>query len=799
MENLSPMLQQYFKLKEQVQDAILLFRLGDFYECFFEDAKLVASELELVLTFRAAGNNQKAPMCGVPHHASQNYIQRLVDKGYKVAIAEQGEVVEKGLVERNIVNIVSPGTNLLSSSEQPTKLLVVVSDLFSYYGVIYDIVNNAYQNFSHDKEFQNLYGLIIEHNVVEVVTNDDFLIKQLTKIEGLCVSECRKNHVDPLIILNEYLSNNLKMNVNIRQQQQQSAFLKMDYLTIAQLELFKNQRLTTKKNSLYDYLDKTKTKIGSRLLKEIISKPLLDIDEINYRLDLVTKLIADYALTSRIIEVLKQICDIEKITTKISLNKVLPNELLQLKTTLLLVEDLKTWCRVFDLSQLPSLMDIIDVLERYLNDENVSGFKEGGYIRDGVSLELDECRLLLNNSHQWLLGYEQSLKEASGIKNLKIGYSRTFGHYIEVSKGQVALVTEDLLWQKKQLLANAQRYSTAQLLEHDLKVEKANTDLGKIEYQCFSELISVLKEYTEILYRTANIIAYMDVIVCFSQISSQSGYSMPMFNNTKIEIKQSFHPVLKQSLVSHQLIYNDYYLDQEQPLSLLTGPNMGGKSTYMRQLALIVIMAQIGCYVPCEFANIKIIDKIFTRMGAGDDIMSNQSTFMVEMLETNNALVNATNNSLLLFDEIGRGTSSEDGVALAQAIIEHIYYQIKCLTIFSTHYHQLTQLENIKNIQVLVDDSTPEITFLYKVANGAAQQSYGLHVAGLANLDKTIIQRAQYLLKHPLESIVLYEEKTLDKDYTSIINLLKRIDVNQITPLSALQVLADLVKEANDE
>ena len=799
MENLSPMLQQYFKLKQQVQDAILLFRLGDFYECFFEDAKLVASELELVLTFKAAGNNQKAPMCGVPHHASQNYIQRLVDKGYKVAIAEQGEIVEKGLVERNIVNIVSPGTNLLSNGEQAAKLLVVVSDLFSYYGVIYDIVNNAYRNFSHDKEFQNLYGLIVENNVAEVVTNDELLIKQLAKIDGLCVSECQKNHTDPLIILNEYLSFNLKMNVGIRKQQQQEAFLKMDYLTMAQLELFKNQRLDTKKNTLYDYLDKTQTKIGSRLLKEIIAKPLLNIDEINCRLDLVTKLIDDYNLCSKIVNVLKQICDIEKITTKISLNKVLPNELLQLKNTLLLIEDLKTWCRVFDLSQLPSLNTVINILERYLNDEIGLGFKEGGYIKDGISQELDECRLLLNNSHQWLLGYEQSLKEESGIKNLKIGYSRTFGHYIEVSKGQVALVRDDLLWQKKQLLANAQRYSTTKLLEHDLQVEKANSDLNKIEYQCFNQLLQILKEHIEILYKTANIIGYMDVIVCFSQISSQSGYSRPMFNSNKIEIKQSFHPVLKQSLVSHQLIYNDYYLDQDKPLSLLTGPNMGGKSTYMRQLALIIIMAQIGCYVPCEFGDIKIIDKIFTRMGAGDDIMSNQSTFMVEMLETNNALVNATNDSLLLFDEIGRGTSSEDGVALAQAIIEHIYYNIKCLTIFSTHYHQLTQLENIHNIQVLVDDSTPEITFLYKVAIGAAKQSYGIHVAQLANLDKSIIQRAQYLLKHPLESIVLYEEKTLEKDYTNIINLLKRLDVNQITPLSALGVLADLVKEANDE
>lgn len=798
MENLSPMLQQYFKLKEQVADSILLFRLGDFYECFYEDALLVSKELELVLTYRAAGNSQKAPMCGVPHHASQNYIQKLVEKGHKVAIAEQGELIEKGLVERNIVSIVSPGTNLLTNNDQGSKLLVIVSDLFNYFGVIYDIVNNGYQNFSLEKDYQKIYGLIMENNIVEVVTNDQELLEKLKTLPNLCLSNANSRLIDPLKILNEYLEKNLKTNIQARQSNSQRECLEMDYLTIGQLELFKNQRLGIKKNSLYDYLDQTHTKLGSRLLKEIISKPLLNVDDINERLDLVTNLIDDYLLNSKIVNVLKQICDIEKITTKIMLKKVLPNELLQLKLSLKLIEEMRDWCYLFDFKQIPVLTDITQLIERYLIDSDIS-LKDGGYICEGISNELDECRLLLNNSHQWLLAYEQSLKEMSGIRNLKIGYSRTFGHYIEVSKGQINLVLDEFQWQKKQLLANAQRYSTAQLLEHDLKVENASDDLVKIESQCYQELLNLLDPYLELLYQVADFIAYIDVIVCFTFISNQNGFSRPQFNHQMIDIKQSFHPVLKKTLVSHQLIYNDYYLNADQPLSLLTGPNMGGKSTYMRQLALIVIMAQIGCYVPCVSANLKIIDKIFTRMGAGDDIMSNQSTFMVEMLETNNALVNASVNSLLLFDEIGRGTSSEDGVAIAQAIIEHINNKIKCLTIFSTHYHQLTQLENIHNIQVLVDDQTPEITFLYKVALGAAKQSYGIHVAALANLDKSLIKRANYLLSHPLESLTLYQNEIEEVDYSRIINLLKRIDVNQLTPLEALKVLADLVDEVADE
>lgn len=799
MENLSPMLQQYFKLKEQVTDSILLFRLGDFYECFYEDAQLVSKELELVLTFRAAGNNQKAPMCGVPHHASQNYIQKLVEKGHKVAIAEQGELVEKGLVERKIVSIVSPGTNLLTNNDQGSKLLVIVSDLFNYFGVIYDIVNNGYQNFSLEKDYQKIYGLIVENNIVEVVTNDQELLEKLQTIPQLCLSSANSRLIDPLKILNEYLEKNLKTNIQARQANTDLSCLEMDYLTIGQLELFKSQRLGVKKNSLYDYLDQTHTKLGSRLLKEVISKPLLNVDDINKRLDLVSQLISDYVLNTKIVNVLKQICDIEKITTKIMLKKVAPNELLQLKLSLKLIEEMRDWCHLFDFNQIASLNEIIEIIERYLIDNSDISLKDGGYICDGISAELDECRLLLNNSHQWLLTYEQSLKEMSGIRNLKIGYSRTFGHYIEVSKGQINLVLDEFQWQKKQLLANAQRYSTPQLLEHDLKVENASDDLSKIETECYQQLLDLLIPYLDLMYQVSNFIAYIDVIVCFSHISNQSGFSRPQFNQQLIEIKQSFHPVLKKTLVSHQLIYNDYYLNADQPLSLLTGPNMGGKSTYMRQLALIVIMAQIGCYVPCLSANLKIIDKIFTRMGAGDDIMSNQSTFMVEMLETNNALVNASTNSLLLFDEIGRGTSSEDGVAIAQAIIEHINNKIKCLTIFSTHYHQLTQLENVNNIQVLVDDKTPEITFLYKVAPGAAQQSYGIHVAALANLDNSLIKRANYLLSHPLESISLYQNMEEVADYSRIINLLKRIDINQLTPLEALKVLADLVNEVANE
>ena len=831
---LTPMMKQYFDVKNNYPDALLFYRLGDFYECFFDDAKIVSLECDLVLTARSAGEDTKAPMCGVPHHAVTPYIQKLINKGYKVAIVEQMEdpATAKGIVRRDVVRIVTPGTVMEELSDDKTSVLIAsIED--AQYGFSLILCEMASGKLigkwiAHSKS--ELIQVCLKYNVQEIVVNQQFnpiIMNRLRELPNITISYCDETTIDefylPLIrqlpdkfhmafgrLVNYLLSTQFRMLTHLQpvEVDDLGTYCEMDYSTMSNLELVKPLRTNGKNLTLWGYLDQTKTAMGSRTLKSWVQRPLLKETDILQRQDQIAFLIKKYLIRDDITQHLKQIYDLERIVAKIAFKSAQPQDMIRLSRSLTPIPAIKELLKDIEVFGLWQTMDDCSefsaMLQENLQEEAPGNAKEGSIFKSGVNSTLDELRDIANHGHRWLLDFESKEKERTQIKNLKIGYNRVFGYYIEVSKSNMSSVKEEFGYIRKQTLANAERYITQELKQKEDELLHAKERANRLEEELFHQLIEETQAYLPKIQWIAKAISELDAITSLAQVSSQHGFNRPTFTqDRKISIQESVHPVLQAANKGKQIVSNSIVMDEDEDIHILTGPNMGGKSTYMRQLALIVILAQMGCYVPAKKAQLPVFDRIFTRMGASDDILGGQSTFMMEMSEANTALKHATENSLILFDEIGRGTSTYDGMAIAQAIIEYVATVIKAKTVFSTHYHELTAmadiLENVSNIFVQVHEKDDDITFLYRVKRGKADKSYGIHVAQLAKMPESLTKRSKELLNQ-LESKRRVVQQTMDivevikipKDLEEIEQMLSSITIEQMTPLQAMQCLADL-------
>lgn len=837
-ENLTPMMKQYMDVKNSVDDALVFYRLGDFYELFFEDAKIASKELDLVLTGRSAGNNQKAPMCGVPYHAAQNYIQKLIAKGYKVAIAEQLEdpKTTKGIVKRDVVQIITPGTTLTNDENQTTVIASLGEDLIYYSLVLCDITTGEIQGVRIANVASELLQALMQYNVREllVTSSTDAKLIQDIKDKTLAVVTCYEaQQIEPsgqALLKNaatnameeagksliSYLSMTQKRSLNHLKPLEilvDQAYLQMDYSTLVNLELIQSQRSPTKKATLYSFLDRTSTTMGSRLIKTWVIHPLVDKGSIIKRQNQIAVLDRNYLELMDIRTKLDRCFDIEKILAKIAFGSVNPQDVLRLISTLQIFQSLKeqmTFEHFEFFTDVDDCSSLYTILNNAFNEQAPINLKDGGIFNDGVSEMLDELRSIQRDGKSWLLAYEQAQRDKTGIKNLKVGYTRAFGYYIEVSKGAAHQVKEEYGYIRKQTLTNGERYISEELQSWETKLNQAGEDVLAIEEALFKQYLDIINGYHHQLVACAAAIASLDALGALTVVSHQHGYHRPAFNEQReLKIIGGRHPILENTALSSQYIANSIDMNNEDLVYVLTGPNMGGKSTYMRMIALICIMAQMGCYVPCEEASLPVLDQIFTRMGASDDILMGQSTFMVEMNEAQVALNRATKDSLILFDEIGRGTSTYDGMALAKAIIEYVASVIQAKTIFSTHYHELTSLEQenqqIKNIHVEVHEEDNRVTFLYKVLPGKADKSYGINVARLAHLPQSVLERAADLLvmfeesKHQINmNQTIIKMKVEPEGYIKAREILKHVDVNQMTPLQAMSLL-DQIKQILEE
>ncbi len=787
MQQYTPMIQQYLRIKAQYQDAFLFFRLGDFYELFFEDAIKAAKELEITLTKRDGGTDEPVPMCGVPHHSAEMYIAQLIEKGYKVAICEQMEDPKqaKGVVKREVVQVITPGTVMSQSmmDEKQNNFIAAVTPFsrVQFGAAISDLSTGENYLTMVNDGFEELIHVLSGMNVKEVIVASDFPKKEeqeLKKIFQAAISyedetsipEKFRNVIRHLSKEQEIATFGRLLNYLLKTQKRalehlqpveilnQADYMKIDLYSKRNLELVDTIRKKGRKGSLVWLLDQTVTAMGGRLLTKWIERPLVDRKQIEKRLDIVECLSEQFLLREELKELLKGVYDIERLAGKISYGNVNAKDLVQLKKTLEVLPQMIQLCHEF---RHPSLTEyaermpvpgrLADKLNRALVENPPTSIKEGGMIRDGYNEQLDEYREISINGREWIKNLEQKEREKTGIKSLKIGFNRVFGYYIEVTKANLHLLKEGK-YERKQTLANAERFVTPELKEMEMKILHAEEMLADLEYELFLELREEAKAHIPQLQMIAKLISEIDVLQSFAAVSAENRYVKPEFNKEGIvAIKDGRHPVVEQMLTEQSFVENDIFLDQEKQMLLITGPNMSGKSTYMRQLALIAIMSQIGCFVPAAKANLPIFDQVFTRIGAADDLVSGQSTFMVEMLETRYAVMNATKDSLILLDEIGRGTSTYDGMALAHAIIEYIHDEIGAKTLFSTHYHELTALEEqlprLQNVHVKAVEENGRVVFLHKVHEGAADESYGIHVAQLANLPEKLISRAKVILQ----------------------------------------------------
>lgn len=840
MSEYTPMMKHYLDIKAKHPDALVFYRLGDFYEMFFEDAKTASHELDLVLTGRNAGVEEKVPMCGVPFHAVNGYIQRLISKGYKVAIVEQLEdpADAVGLVKRDVIKIVTPGTIMDEISDE--MMSVYLGSLTDYdYGYALAICDcttgeGKMMNISHDQS--SLLQTIVANEIKEIVVSKDFNKKILNNLSDnaiLTVSECDDDSIrnDYRHLLNgcedTHLMSSLGRLLNYLEVTQKRTmsqlrpfdlidednYLKMDYSTLVGLELVNPGKNNNKSITLYSFLNHCRSAVGSRLLKKWVNRPLRDLKKINQRLDMIEYLNKNFLKREELKEHLSKLYDMERIIARIAYGSANPKDCQRLAKSL---EDVPQILNIVKESNcypeydtLDNCNDIFNLLNDSLTEDPPVLIREGGIFKDGYDNQLDEYRNILKNGKNWIASLEQSERERTQIKTLKIGYNRVFGYYIEVSKGAINQIKPEWGYQRKQTLTNGERFITPQLKEKEDMILHAEEKSLKLEAVLFTELLEKIKKRLFQLQQLSNALATIDAIYALADLSGNYGYVRPIFNEEgKVNIVEGKHPILN-SFKNMKYVANDLYMDDNISTIVITGPNMGGKSTYMRQCVLLCIMAQIGCYVPAKKAELPLFDQIFTRIGSNDDILSGQSTFMVEMLEANNALSKATENSLIIFDEIGRGTSTYDGMALAQAMLEYIDTTIRAKTLFSTHYHELTALENtmthLRNKHVMVAENNGDITFLYKVKDGKADKSYGIHVASLAKLPESVIERAKELLKD-LESnkkvrndqsqIVMME--TVPRELADIKKLLLLSEPNNMTPIEALQfvvMLKEKIKE----
>ena len=831
INKVSPMMRQYMEIKQNNPDIIIMFRLGDFYEMFFEDAINVSKELELTLTGKNAGLDERIPMCGIPYHAINVYLEKLVENGHKVGICEQLEDPKeaKGVVKRGLTKIVSRGTiideSLIETENNYIGALIDFEHIYSLSyidlstgevnvtlvnhdisSIISEIVNIGIKELiMSDKCDINTKNLLMEHYKIDVsIINEykslpdyKYVYEDIEDIRYIKVIEYLINYLLKLEM--QDLSHLMKANVI-----KNNDYLKMDIHTKRNLELTETLRLKQRQYSLLWLMDRTKTAPGARMLKNYIENPLIREDEINKRLDIVDKLIKEFILKSDLRDALDGVYDIERLTGRIALGSASARDLLQLKNSLknlpIVLEILKK-LNYYTLFEIP--YDLYDLLEKSINEDAPITLKEGSLIKEGYSIELDELKSIRKNGKDFIAQFENDERERTGIKNLKVGYNRVFGYYIEVSKGSLDLVKDEYGYERKQTLAGAERYISKVLKEKEDLILNAEEKIIKLEYDMFIEIRNKVKEYIVKLQAIAHIISEIDVLQSFATIAEENNYVRPTFShNNEVNIIENRHPVIEK--VINNYVKNDIKFDKNTNILLITGPNMAGKSTYMRQFAITVIMAQMGSFVPADEAFLPIFDKIFTRIGASDDLVSGESTFMVEMNEANMAIKKATENSLILFDELGRGTATFDGMALAQSIIEYIHDNIKCKTLFSTHYHELTDLENnlkhLKNIHVSAHLEDGNITFLHKIEEGSIDKSYGIHVARLAGLPDNLIKRADQILnvyenKERKRDIKIQESLPLDdlvQKESPVEEELKKIDPMNTTPMDALNILYKL-------
>ena len=829
-EKYSPMMMQYLGIKEQNKDSIVMFRLGDFYEMFFDDAIMVSKELELALTGKNAGAKERVPMCGVPFHSASGYIQRLVDNGHKVAIVEQlTDPGKKGIVERGVVQIVTPGTIFDESLTQNRNNYIACMMTFDFvYTLAFcDITTGEFQVVNIDKQDNILNNQLATMEIKEIVVESNCTY---SFHEGIMVSrydnetfnekyqDIFKNikdlkQIKVATLLLNYLIETQKRDLEhlqIIEEINNKDYMTMDLYTKKSLELTENARDHEKYGSLFWILDMTKSAMGARLLKNYIDRPLLNRQAIEKRLDIVEIFTQQFIQRESIKEILKEVYDLERLSSRIAFGNINARDLKWIASSLKVIPELKQQLYSFneDLTnqladQLIDLSHITKLIDDAIIDNPPLTIKEGNIIKDHFSEDLDELRYLRDHGKQWLIDFEQKEREKTGIKNLKVGYNRVFGYYIEVTKGSLDQVKDEFEYTRKQSLSNAERFITPELKDMESKILSAQDKIEKLEYVLFTQIRNEIKKEVHLIQDIAKIIAQVDVYQSLAMLASENSYVRPIFNNNKtLEITEGRHGVIEKVMGHGQYVPNDVSIDEKNPVVLITGPNMGGKSTYMREVALMIIMAQIGSFVPAKYANLTIFDQIFTRIGASDDLISGQSTFMVEMLEANNALRYANENSLILFDEIGRGTATFDGMAIAQAMIEYIAKNIHCMTLFSTHYHELTFLEDkglgIQNVHASARVDNDHLVFEYLIKKGKSNKSYGVNVAKLAKLPDEVIQRANRVLETLEENNVedrLVEEKvTIIEKESEVEKYLKTIDPMALSPLDALSTLIELKK-----
>lgn len=851
MTTYTPMIQQYLQVKSEYNDAFLFFRLGDFYELFFEDAIQASQILEITLTSREAGSKDRIPMCGVPHHAAQNYIETLIQKGHKVAICEQVEdpKLSKGVVKREVVRLITPGTiidgknmdgktnHFIAAAEEIEENQYAFSylDLSTGEGTSTIIVGSE-KNLIQELQTLSIRELVVPEQLYVALSDIAEAQSILLSIED---SEFNESTIADYVInspievhrvcyrLFYYLQRTQKRTLNHIQPfqfQKREKFLSIDFHSKRNLELVQSIRGGDQKGSLYWLLDETMTAMGGRKLKQWLHQPLANRAQIEHRLDVVTEMVEAYFIRADLRESLKEVYDLERLIGRISFGTASGRDLSQLRQSLIQIPIIKELLQSSNLpamkkaaKQLDECVELLTLLQQSIADNPPLSVKEGDIIKDGFHERLDELRHAKKNGKEWIAALELKERQRTGIKGLKIGYNRVFGYFIEITKSNIHLA--DLTrYDRKQTLANAERYITDELKEKESLILTAEEESLALEYSIFVDIREQVKQYIPRVQQLASRISELDVFSSFAQVSDHYRLTKPVFHDgMEVKIVNGRHPVVEKMMNQQHYVPNNCSLTSDENMLLITGPNMSGKSTYMRQVAITVIMAQMGCYVPAEEAVLPVTDQIFTRIGAADDLVAGQSTFMVEMLESTYAITHATERSLLLFDEIGRGTSTYDGMALAQAMMEYIHSEIRANTLFSTHYHELTglekQLNRLRNVHVSAVEQNGKVVFLHKVKNGPADKSYGIHVAELALLPEPIIARARLILEE-LESgnelghneqtssaeqlsffgEAQYTENMQEEDSLprELMDTIRDLDISGTTPMGALQLLYDL-------
>jgi len=868
MANYTPMMEQYFEIKKQYQDCILLFRLGDFYEMFFDDAITASKVLEIALTGRDCGQEERAPMCGVPYHAVDGYISKLIENGYKAAICEQLEdpALAKGIVKRDVIRVITPGTIIDQAMlDEKTNNYLCCIYLDKGFGMSYvDIstgelhvtenisLNDFLKNSTNDLLIEEINKIAPSEIISNKLTGNEPVDSMINLSEGLSLDECKEivlkhfklvsldslglkdnfHAVTSLGMLLNYLNETQKTSldhINKLHFYKVGEYLQLDGSTRKNLELIETIRGKKGPGTLYHVIDNTMTAMGGRLLKKWIEEPLKNIKHINLRLDAVEELYKNVMASNNIKECLRSVYDIERLISRIVYGSCNGRDMNSLKQSLSNLPDLKAelsglsselFAEIY--SKFDELKDIFDIIDKAIVEEPPVSIKEGGILKTGYDDELDELKEITVNGKNWISGLQTKERDATGIKNLKIGFNKVFGYYLEVTKSYLKDVPEYYI--RKQTLANCERYVTPELKEMEAKILNADEQIMKLEYELFLEIRQFISSQVKRIQETAYNIAVVDTINSLAIAAVKNNYVRPEMNSKGyMTITDGRHPVIEKIMKNEMFVPNDTYIDnREYRMSIITGPNMAGKSTYMRQVALIALLAHLGSFVPAKRAEICVVDKIFTRVGASDDLSQGQSTFMVEMSEVSNILQNATSDSLLILDEIGRGTSTYDGLSIAWSVVEYITKKIKAKTLFATHYHELSELESklksVKNYKILIKEENDKITFLRKITEGSIDRSYGIQVANLAGLPEEVVGRAKEILRQLDESdinkpfarkknrvndnfqVSMFQpdtgEKGQNKEYRELTENIKNIDIENLTPMQSFKLLNDIIEKA---